>query len=105
MEFHLIGISGKKYLKYFLVILFFSGYFSTGCAHKSVNDSRSANTDPPKHQNREMATTKAEIPSEQELEDVPDEDFMDCEEFFSKHNHPRTAGQLHPSMERSGGTD
>ena len=79
MKFHLIGGLGKRYLKYFLVILFFSGYFSVGCAYKSVSDSRSAPTDPPLHQKRQITTTKAEIPLEQDLENFSDEDFIDDE--------------------------
>ena len=80
MKFHLIGGSGKRYLKYFPAILFFSGYFSIGCAHKSVRDSRSAPADPPLHQNQQITTTKAGIPLEQDIDKFSDEDFID-EEF------------------------
>ena len=71
----------KKRLNNLLLILLFSVFLSTGCAHKSVKSLPETSDDAPLTQARETIPDKAEqTPSSPDVEDSIEDDFFD-EEF------------------------
>ena len=70
----------KKQLTHLLLLLLFSAFLSSGCAHKPVTPSHAASNDSALYQNKQIVTTKAEqVPSSPGSEDDSNEDFIQDE--------------------------